>query len=747
MRSRRWASTALRSGLLFALASVPAQAGGLLDGLAPTRADGVWQPARLTDGRWETESAGWQSPGAVQLPEQGFVEWDLGRSEPIIGATLQGDNNDDYVLWVSEDDQSFAPVWHSGTKAAPGLQTRSAQPFQARGRYVRLTSEGGDGRFSVSEVELFSTRAQVFRSWLERALPSHPLDPAWALGLLATLAVLIAVERRSRPVVVWSGAAVLVATLAWLVKRTVLDVPGVDPSRLNWMRAMVAAIAWVAIARERLFIHRRPAHHGLVLGVLAATAGLGLLCFVNLGRPQFFDAGAGRTTFLHHYDMRTYFPIARYFPELRFDGVYAASAMAVADERGGVDAVANLGLRDLRTHQWTNAGAVRDHLLEVRARFSPARWALFVEDMRYFRRAMGDDGFLGSMIDHGGNATPVWLLTAHAVFGGAASDRALWFGVELDALLMLLAFSSLAWAFGPRTALVGMTVFGAMDFYMFGTNWFGAALRHDWLALWCLGLSMLKKKHFALAGAFLAWAALIRAFPALTFATLTIPAGWDAAVGLLRRDFSLRAWRARHADLFRVALGAGTATGALVGLSVIVFGASAWTEWFHKVALLNSGNYINNLAVKTLLAANVWAWGVTVVGSCLLVVFVARRAPLFEAAAWGVTLLPVVFNPANYYLQSVFLLVVLADEQRDGVPARSALTWLALLAMCFASFFTSLAPDQPTHFGLDTGVLLATLGLVAVVKLVASFRPAPEPLTSIPIEAPAADVGAVRVGD
>jgi len=47
---------------------------------------------------------------------------------------------------------------------------------------------------------------------------------------------------------------------------------------------------------------------------------------LNFGRPQFFDAGRGAPTYLHHYDMRAYFPIAKYFPECGSDGVYAASA-------------------------------------------------------------------------------------------------------------------------------------------------------------------------------------------------------------------------------------------------------------------------------------------------------------------------------------------------------------------------------------------------------------------------------------
>src|SRR5262249_36484658 len=148
-----------------------------------------------------------------------------------------------------------------------------------------------------------------------------------------------------------------------------------------------------------------------------------------LGTPQFHDAGARKATWLHHYDMRTYFPIAKYFPELRFDGVYAASVLAVAEGRNLSD-FDSVVLRDLRTHDISNVGASRAHLAEVRARFSPERWAEFLVDMQYFRNAMSDSSFLRSMNDHGGNATPVWFLAARAMFSGApASDATLWRGV------------------------------------------------------------------------------------------------------------------------------------------------------------------------------------------------------------------------------------------------------------------------------------------------------------------------------
>ncbi|GMU62317.1 MAG: hypothetical protein AMXMBFR34_40800 [Myxococcaceae bacterium] len=735
------------------LASGAASAAGLITGRAPSSVGGGTPPwPAFSDGVALFDGAAWDAHGAVRIPPGGWVQWDLGRVEPVEGAAIQADNNDDYVLSVSELGIAWLEVWRSGTVPAPGLQTRDVMGLGTKARYVRLTATGGDGNYSVSELEVFANEAQRSRSKLLRPkwLPEHPLDVAWTIAVgIAALALLLA-GKRSDPAVITTAGAVLVGGAVVMFKLTIFDPPGADASRLNFMRAAVALLAAIAVGRGLLFKKRHPAHEGLAVVTLGATALFGVLCFLNLGRPQFHDAGERRPTFLHHYDMRTYFPIAKYFPELRFDGVYAASAAAVGDDRGGLDGVATVGFRDLRTHIPTTVAGSRAHVEEVRKRFTDERWAEFKKDMGYFRRAMSDGGFLGSMADHGGNATPVWFTSARLLFGFLpASDFALWVGVVADALLLLLGFAALWWAFGPRTALLGATIFGAMDFYMFGTNWFGAALRHDWLALWCLGLAALKKERFRLAGALFAWSALIRAFPALTFVTLAVPPAWDAVTALVKRKFSIKEWAKTNRGVLHVALGAAVFGALLFGVSAVMFGPSAWIDWWRKVSMLNADGHLNNLAVKTYVISGGWGYKAVVLASLVLVAFAVRRAPLVEAAAFGVVLLPIVFNPANYYLHAVFLLVVLGRERREEpleTPVGGRLGWLALCLMCAASWlFTALTPDLGVHFRNDTYVMLTALGTLWLIQAVRSFRleapvvpeaAAAGPLAEVPSDAP-----------
>ncbi len=668
----------------------------------------------MTDGAVAHDGAAWDSPTAVTFgPAQALV-WDLGASTRITGAALQGDNNDLYVVALSDDGVSWRDVWSGEPVDGAGLQTRSTDRLDARGRFVRLSARGGDTRYSVSEFELFGDGTSSSNLTRAKWVPRRPLEVT-SIALLIGAAVLLALASRRAPRVLLLAMAAVGLWSAWkFVFETTPQTPDFRAS-LPWLRAATAMLAALALLRERLWRGTWPAHNGFIVGTLGVSAALAMWCFLNLGSPQFFDAGERRGTWLHHYDMRTYHPIAKYFPELRFDGVYAASVLAVADGRN-LDEFDGQQLRDLRTHVMTNVRDSKAHLLEIRNRFTPERWALFTEDMRYFRRAMGDGGFLGSMNDHGGNATPVWFMTARALFVSApASDATLWRGVVLDLALLALAFIAIGWAWGARTALLAVTVFGAMDFYQFGSNWFGAALRHDWLSLWAIGIALLKKRHFAWAGAALAWSAWIRAFPALTLISLSFPVLFLSGKQLLggQRTSSLATLK----PLLRVVFGVAIASVVLVGVSTWLFGAEAWLEWLRKVQTLDKDNHLNNISFRTYINVDRNAWRLAVLGGFSALFFVLRRAPLHRAAAWGVALLPIVFNPANYYLHSAFLMVTLAAEQAGKVTLRGLLVWLTLLAMCVASYFTNVSPDMVQHFRNDTLIAFTTFGVLLLLEL------------------------------
>jgi len=708
---------------LFAATAPTAHAQNVLAERPPSRAEAVTDPHRLTDRVNALEGAGWNGPSASLLLPGAEVEWDLGAPTLLTGAAIQADSNDVYLLSISDDGRTWRDFTRFGGVERSGLRTRSASELNVTARFVRLSASGDDGRYSVSELELFagSTDGSTLLRW--KWVPRRPLEQtflAWVLGMWALLA--LASRRLSRAALGVLAASGLLAT-AWLVFERTPSTPDFVAS-VPWVRAAVALTAMAAVLREWLWRKSWPAHGGFVIGTLGVTGVMACWCFLNLGQPQYRDAGAGRGTWLHHYDLRSYYPTARYFPELRLDGVYAASVLAVAEGRG-LEAFDDQPLRDLKTDAMTTVRDSKAYLLEVRARFTPERWALFLEDMGYFRRAMGDERFLVSMDDHGGNATPVWFLTARALFASsAASDATFWRGVAADVLLLVLAFLALGWAWGARTALVALTVFGAMDFYQFGNNWFGATLRHDWLALWAIGLALLQKEKLVWAGAAIAWSAWLRAFPALTLVTLSFPVLWAGGNLLLQKKGSEAL--AASKPLLRVALGVVLASAALVGLSIEVFGFEAWTEWLRKVQILDRIPRVNNLAFRTHINPDKLAWVAACAVSMLALFWALRRASLPRAAVWGVALVPIILNPSGYFLHCFFLLTTLAAERPSAegprTAPRGALVWLVVLGTCVASYFTNLTADVETHFRLDTWVLFGSLGALLLLELGARVR-------------------------
>jgi hypothetical protein len=386
-------------------------------------------------------------------------------------------------------------------------------------------------------------------------------------------------------------------------------------------------------------------------------------------------------------------------------------------------------MTDLRTHEHPTIGESEEHIREVRARFRPVRWAAFVSDMEYFRRAMDDEGFLGTMNDHGGNATPVWFLGARAIFWNApASDATLWAGVAVDVVLMWLAFAAIGWAFGARTALLAIIVWGAMDLYMFGSNWFGAALRHDWMALWAIGIALLKKERFFVAGGVLAWAGLIRVFPVASFLTIAAPFGWALATGVLAsgRDFAFRPFLASQAGVLRFALGALVIGLAILGLSVLVFGVESWVDWGRKIALMTGGRGINTVGLINVLPERTpRAIAVAVITAATL--WAVRRSTLHEAATFGVVLLAPLFDPMNYYLHSLYLLALLGSDRR-------VFPWIAALAMCVACYFASRVEGIHAHFDAEAWNVLVAGAAIVVWQLVrgatTARMPAPVPAAS-----------------
>jgi hypothetical protein len=508
-----------------------------------------------------------------------------------------------------------------------------------------------------------------------------------------------------------------------------------------FFRAIAAAIALLAVLRRLVPGKRLPAHRGAVIAALATSALMAFAAFYNLGHPQFRNHKEGRPEFVHTYDMRVYQPFARYFKELQYDGVYLASVLAYAEEQreGSLEAIARTELRGLRDHRVRRVADVHAEIQEVRKRFTDERWAELRRDMRFFQEVMGPE-FLSTLTDHGANATPVWVFFARLFLAPfPAAEGSLSIAGLADAVLLIAMAIAMWRSFGLLPMLLSMTVFGANDLYMFGTNWTGATLRHDWLVLLGLGACALKKEHWKLAGVCLGLSAMIRAFPGVSLIGVTLPLLWGI-YEQRRRDAKFPNWKsvlAAHPETVRVLAGAAACMLGAFLFTGLLYGFDSWLNWWQKVTLLNRDVGVNEISLRALVAgadssagrvlqARRVVYAMAVIVCVAWIVALTRRRPLHQSMLIAMPLVLVAFNPSNYYSHFVFLLALLASSvaprkiaaaDPDAEPPRIVplvvpYHWVAapLLALCVAGYWGSLDPDLERHFQDATVLLFVALG-------------------------------------
>lgn len=319
-----------------------------------------------------------------------------------------------------------------------------------------------------------------------------------------------------------------------------------------------------------------------IVALIAAGA------YYNFGR--FHSPG-----YVHHWEQFHYHLGSKYFPELGYDGLYAASFAAQAESRS--DLPLHSWARDLRTNQVVPAGEVLVHGAQVKERFTPERWRRFTADHEHFLRAM-DLPYLGATrMDHGYNPTPTWTFVARLFDRRSPTDAdtLILLGL-LDPLLLLVLFGFLFGTYGARTGTLCMIVFGlgyAWRFFWIG----GAFLRLDWLAAVGIAVCMMRREHFRWAGALLAYAGMVRIFP---FVLLLGPGvlALRALVDRSRQDGFGWVWR--FAQGFALSLVLCGVAGGLTGR-----GFDAWGEFATNLEKHHGTWLTNNVGLQNVVLYDV----------------------------------------------------------------------------------------------------------------------------------------------
>ncbi|MHB8873679.1 MAG: hypothetical protein ACYC8T_08335 [Myxococcaceae bacterium] len=166
--------------LSIALLAAPAPA-NLLTSAQLRREEQVLRSSAIRDGQLAAEGDFWDTSLTAIIRPQGVMEFDLGKVTHLGAALLQGDNNDEYIVWGSRDGQAFEVVWRSGTDPNAGMRTRTTRSLNAEARYVRLTAQGGDAMYSVGELQLFSDAAQLTDGSFVRASHASSNSTTWLI--------------------------------------------------------------------------------------------------------------------------------------------------------------------------------------------------------------------------------------------------------------------------------------------------------------------------------------------------------------------------------------------------------------------------------------------------------------------------------------------------------------------------------------------------------------------------------------
>ena len=733
----------------------------LIAGKQPTRSEGVRNAERLTDGIYSNEGDEWLTDVTSRFSSaQSFVEYSLGDDMPLACALVQADNNDVYFLSGSEDRVHWQPLWRVDAEGGPGMRVRT-QRLQASARYVRLSATGGDALYSVSEIALYPQCPEV---WPPAVVRTHGVPVSETInikvvvfGVLAGIFILLHRRRMARAHYVLLLAAV---AAGWMLAAELANAyPFFDQE--PQLRALVAALAALVVIKEALLKRFGEPHRAAVIGTLALCAVTAFGTYYHFGMPQFLDHAKGRRTLVHTWDMRHYFPVAKYFRELRFDGLYAASLAAYIDNHPefSPDRLPSIYLRDLRDGQMRSGLELADELPKMRARFTPERWEEFKRDIKYFNDTMGDRDFLGGMVDHGGNATPVWVLPAYFIFRHApANEWTLSLAGLIDPLLVLFFFFMVWRAFGLRVMLYVAVLWGASDFYNFGSNLMGSTLRQDWLVALGLGACAIKLRWPFLGGALIAYGGLIRAFPAMATFFLAVPLVWFVVDywRAHRRIPKFAQLRAAERPALRAFTGAAVCVIVLVAITSALFGAQdSWGKWYQKIEIHATGPSSNNVGLRNVLAfdpdysskgiAQRHApdnWEImqrTTFAArrplfllvnlivTALVLIACRGRSLEQASLLGLMLIPFYFYPSNYYCHYVFLLpLAVAVSGPDAERNRSfAVVFVVLAFMAVGQYFTLAEGWTDSRYTYQSFLLLIGFAIIMIELARESLRLVP----------------------
>lgn len=582
-------------------------------------------PERITDGAMPDAGDLWQTEyTSVLADDNSHVLYDLGEVTRITAIDLQGDNNDEYIVELSDDRQTFEVLWVGDPVSGQGMRRRSGRGLEGQGRYLRVRAKGGDGFFSLGEVQAFCQTPTKWPPpvevkaatawWIKNLMKKRDNRDRLILAFIG-LFLFIALFRSDRDRKwLWSVVGLSLVMLAIAAYR--LHGARLAPWFAEWgiyaLGAVVASwagwgIVLVSRAGEGLGFSERARswwERGALVWVILACG----TAWVNFG---VFHS----SRIVHYWDTFHYYIGSKYFEENEYEHLYQCVLASDYQERG-VEDLEKRKIRDLvdnRLHYVSEDDAIRYQKI-CAEHFSPERWEAFRHDAASFRTVMGSGWWKEMLMDHGYNASPIsnmvaafltnigWEKQVPPVSSAKVSPsdlakfrkRILRYTM-IDLGLYAAAFAMIFWAFGLRATALAVLVWGCG--YPWAYFWTGGSFaRVPWFFMAVAAVCFSKRGYPLLSGFTLAWSALLRLFPA------ALAGGPIASLvdRFIRRKKITRPWL----NSFDRRFIAGGVLGlvVLIGSSVAINGVAAHTKFLSNTLKHSETPLTNHMGLPTMLS-------------------------------------------------------------------------------------------------------------------------------------------------
>jgi hypothetical protein len=378
---------------------------------------------------------------------------------------------------------------------------------------------------------------------------------------------------------------------------------------------------FIAAAVCSLVVLYRERHRGKVrqwgTAILCGCAVLATLSWLRFGEVHsvFLDAPDATPGQPHRHKIEKHQPFhfheffhyylgAKYFRDLGYEGLYDCTALGDLENARDLGQRGHAGewvrdLDDVLTDKSFDA-AIDNCQHAYVDKMSPARWEQFRADLRELQTIVPDEWWSDVVYDAGFNPPPSWVL-----FGGALANvipirmghlPTYLVATSLDMVLIAACFLVLRRAFGTAVAATAGVFFGASFIASYGWNG-GCFLRYSWISFIVFGLAAAKRKRWVLAGAFLGASACDRIFPAGFAVGAALPIAYGALVLKSKVD---------REKLKRFGMGFGGAVGAMVLLSLVVFGFDAWHVFVTRIGRHGDVYYTMHIGLKKVITWRDW---------------------------------------------------------------------------------------------------------------------------------------------